>query len=143
VTVGGQRGTLLRPGRLVAIAMIAAAGAYLWWMHLHQPEDLWSALPFAGVLVLIGIAALCAELAPAFASVVVTAALITVLLAVGYAALMTLGMALIALAIVEATLVLRPMRRLSRRMAIASLALGCLIGAVVDAGFFNWAAHSN
>jgi hypothetical protein len=143
VSAGGQRGTLLRPGILVAIAMIAAAGAYLWWIHLHQPEELWSTLPFAGLLVLFGVVALVAELAPPFASVAVTAGLITVLLAVGYAALMSLGIALIALAVVEAALVLRPLQRLSTRHAIASLALGCLVGAVVDAGFFNWAAYSN
>jgi hypothetical protein len=110
-------------------------------MHLHQPDVLSSTIPFAGVLVLMGVAALSAEFAPAYASVLITAALITVLLAIGYAALMSLGLALIALALVEVGVVVRSLERLSARKAMAALALGFVLGVVLDAGFFNWAAR--
>src|SRR5258708_1746359 len=144
MTTGRQERTLLRPGILVAAVMIGCAGGYLWWMSLHQPDTMSSALPFAGFLVLMSAAAAGAEVvASPAAKVLLQSTLITILLAVGVAALMGLGIVLLALAIVEIALLSLRVQRLPNRKAIAPLALGCLIGVAVDAGFFNWTGRSH
>ncbi len=143
MTAGGPRRTLLRPGILVAAVLAGTAGGYTWWTRLHQADTFSSALPFAGFLLLLGAAALSAEVASPGVRVFVGAALVVIFSVVGYAALMSLGIALIALAVVEVALLLEPLQLLSTRKAIASLGLGCLVGATIDVGFFNWTVHAH
>jgi hypothetical protein len=97
-------------------------------------------MPFASLLVLMSAAALVAEMVSPSVRVFMTAALATTLLVVGYAALMSLGIALLVLAVIEIALAVREVNGLPVTHAAASIALGASAGAVVTLGFFQWAA---
>jgi hypothetical protein len=140
MTAGREQSTLLRPGILIPIVLLATLGAYLWWMNLHEPGDLSSTMPFASLLVLMGAAALVAEMASSSVRVFMTAALATTLLVVGYAALMSLGIALLVLAVIEIALAVREVQGLPVIHAIVSTALGASAGGIVTLGFFQWTA---
>jgi hypothetical protein len=140
VTNTRQRGTLLRPGILVAVVLCSTLSGYLLWFHLHYPGEAPSTMPVASLLILMTAAALGADIVRASTRAVLTAALATTLLVVGYAALMSLGIALLVLAMVEIVLLVRQVQGLPATHSIASLALGTSVGAVVSVGFFNWSA---
>lgn len=139
MTAREQR-TLLRPGILIPVVLLASLGAYLWWMDLHQPDDLSSSLPFVTLLLLMSATALCADMVGRVARALMTAALATTLLVVGYAALMSFGIALIVLAVLELALLARQVQGLPMTQATASLVLGASAGVIVSLGFFHWAA---